>query len=501
MSRLALLACCLLTAACADPRFGDQATGQDSIAPEATANEAALDQRCIDFAARDWEVELTSPAAGDSIRDPATAHYEEVIQCALEQDRPEVASELTRRATLIEPDDLWLRWLQLHFGLELDRIDDSIEAFHVLARRAPEMVRELDLGLVSRFLSALMRSDRTRASALEVHDLLQGMGYRPPAPYFDDFLRMDHARLLLAQGHVERARDRLRPVLDIESIVLMRVDRRFSALWSEPGISSKFNLAEAARRDILRSRRAMNANPELMEAVYLHALVLLTANRDVAGLRITMNALERDQADPTRFIDRDEFRPWLLDVYGSFLYNLGRIDEGRKARRAASGLDDGRINIGPAINHAMYLMLEGRAHEALELLPHLGDASPYGEALIENVRVCASAQLGDTTGAEAALRRLESRSSDGPSAYTGALICVGDIEKAAAHVVRRLESDRTREGALLMLQRGPTARAVAMPIEARIEAAREAIRRHPDVVAAARRVGRVETLPVRVGSY
>lgn len=425
----------------------------------------------------------------------------QIANCAMNQKEYQVAFDHADRATTLKPDIPWLQVIRLYLGMSLDRPDASLDALDVLSRIGPGEVRGADVEVIGDLLRAAREADPDGDQELEAHEALVRIGYVPTAPYFDDFLKMDHARLLLERNRVEEARARLVGIVDIDFVVEMRVDRLYDPLRGDPAFEAQLDVAAAAERDVARSREAMAANPRLMEAVYMHSMVLLAAMRDAEGLAAIQQALERDAADPEAFTDGDDFRNWLVNMHGYFLYNLGRVDEGRAALQEAAGLKErGEVNVSNIINYGSYLLLEGKAKDAYDLLPRIGEPSPYGRGWIEEIRACAGAQLGDAELKRAGLEYLEAHESDNPAARTRALLCADDLDAAAALMIRRLENRETRREALLALQITPPRSAVGLPHRTFLRDQYAALRERPDVLAAALAVGRIETVPVRPGS-
>lgn len=480
--------------ASADPgASADTTTIHEIFAGVRSADCAAYLSRAVDI--------TRSPAfERDESKDDQVVYLWQVATCAMKEGEHEIAFDHADRATRLKPDIPELQLIRLDLGLYHDRPEASLDALDVLSRISPDQVRGADVELISHLLRASREVDDTGDGELQAYAALERAAYRPPAPYFDDFLRMGHARLLLERGRAAESRKRLVGITDIDSVVEMRVDRLYDGLRGEPSFEALLDVEAAVERDIDRSRKAMLANPRLMEAVYLHAMVLLTAMRDREGLALVQDALHRD-ADHEAFADGEEFRNWLLNLHGYFLYNLGRVDEGRAALREAAGLlERGDVNVSNNINYGRFLILEGRARDALELLPKIGEPSPYGRGWIELLRTCAGAQLGDAGLKRAGLEYLKAHESDNPAALTQALLCVDDLDAAAAQMIRRLENRKTRRDALLALQTSPPRSDAGLPYRKLLYDQYAALRARPDVRKAALAVGRLETLTVEPGS-
>jgi tetratricopeptide (TPR) repeat protein len=421
-----------------------------------------------------------------------------LANCAYELDRLAAAFKYADRAAAIDPESEWPQVLRMYYGYRHGNPEASLDALHVLSRIAPERVREADEGLVNALLREASKLDPKGGRELAAFAWLDNAKYAVPPPNFDDFMRMRRGRLLLGRGRVEEARRVLRGVASIDAIVEMRVDRRFDPLRGEPAFESQLEVRAAAAKDVERTRAAMRANPRSMEAVFRHTTVLGQVARDAEALAIVDEALARIDAEPAAFDDVEDYRNWMFQRRGTLLSSLGRTEEARAAMQTAAGLKEhGEVNVSNAINLAGHLVAEGRAAEALALVPRVGEASPYGKAWIETVRTCAGVQLKDEELVAAALDNLKAREADNPAALTRALLCTNDLDGAAASMIRRLVDEEMRAQALLDLQDTlDSGRKEDFPFGKTLQARFVALRDRKDVRAAVAKVGRIEKLPL-----
>lgn len=422
-----------------------------------------------------------------------------IANCGFSLGKYDIAFRYADRAAELDPEDEWLQTLRMYYGTDHGRPEASLDALQVLSRIEPSRVRELDLRNVDELLRAARDASPDGDEALAAYEALDRAGYVVAPPNFDDFLRMGRGRLLLERGRVADAGAVLRGVVDASSIVEMRVDRAFDPLRADPAFVRQVDIAAAVRKDLERSRGAMQADPKSMEAVYLYAGVLDLAMRDADGLELVEEVLARDRADPAAFHDADEYRNWINNKRANFLYSIGRADEGREALVRAAGLQEhGTTNVSNIINLGGYLIAEGRGAEAVALIPRIGRPSPYGQAWIESMRSCAGVQLKDEKLRLAGLEYLRSHEADNPAALSRALICSNDLDAAAALMIRRLSDRELRTSALLDLQITPPSRLDAFPFHRAMSARFDALRDRADVRDAVAKVGRIERLPVRL---
>lgn len=462
--------------------------------------EALRGPNCAEHLARASEIVAMPEFESRQSTDDQAVFLWQVGNCALDSEAYDLAFRSMVRVVAMKPSAKWPQIVVLGLGVAFDRADASLDALLVLADIEPEAVRAIDLDLLRPLMRAAQEADANGDRQLALYEALAKAAFMPPPPYSDDSFRMGHGRLLLERGRVEEARERLSTVVDVESVVTMRVERLFDPLRSDPEFEARLELAGAVERDVSRSRKAIEDNPALLEAVYLHSRVLESANRASDALALVDAAVARHAADPAAYTDAGEFLNWVTNSRGTLLYDVRRFDEGREAMRDAAFMPErGETNTSNMINYIAYLLAEGKAAEALEHLPKVGGASPFGKAWVESIRSCVSALLGDDATRIQALAYLETHGSDNPSALTRAYLCSNDLEGGAAWMIRRLGDRKLRADALLALQVKPATAADELPYRAELRARLGKLREREDVRAAVEAVGRIEVLPVIVG--
>lgn len=385
--------------------------------------------------------------------------------------------------------------------LALDGRDNALalQSFDAVSANTPHYLDRLEIRTVWSVLRAVREADPSGAAELRVHEALLARNYSPEPGMSDDGLRRDHARLLLERGQTSRARERIAPVTDPQTLLVVRIDKRFDALRADPDFEQRFDLRSALERHIARARERAAAHPRLLALqhdIVQSVRMLGRPEQALAELdRVLARAHSADGA--SQFDDYADQINWLLNERGYILYDLGRREEARTAFGQAIGVGEGgHWNVSQVINFASMLQAEGRAGEALEVLRTMGRASPYGDMWAAAVRACAAEQLNDTALRDEAMTFLREHESDNPAALTRGLLCVNDLDGAAAAYVRRLRNPAEREGALLALQIYEPPRVVLSEQEAEINGRKAAVRDRPDVRAAAEEVGRIERVPL-----
>jgi len=420
---------------------------------------------------------------------------ERLLHCASYRDDEQVALEVGRAALALRMPRASI--LALRAGLHSRDDALALAAFDDLASRAPGRLKERSDQDVLRVIAAARRTDPTGATELRVHDRLIALKYELRHGS-EDTLRVAHAHALVRRGQLDRARQRLGPVVDPREILTLRVSRVFDPLRRDPEFERRLDVRVAAEANLVRARAEVAVRPRRLQRVRALARALRWFGRGQEALTALDRAIARASAPEARyrFDDVGEFLPWLLNAKGSALYELGRTEEAHAALRSAITEEDPGSRADHLINFAGGLEAEGKAAEAMALLRRAGwNLSPYGRMASASVTACAAEQLGDAKALAAAMTYLREHERDAMRLRAQALLCVNDIDEAAAVYVRRLRDPVESVDALLALQIYSES-ASRLPRVA-IRAQRLAlVRERPEVRAAIEAVGHIEQVPL-----
>jgi hypothetical protein len=424
----------------------------------------------------------------------------QVAACAMTSRQFATALDVADRILAIDPDMFVAHRIRLYAGMIEERHETALDALQVMARTDPDVLRAFEIENVSSVLRAAGDLDATGDRKLAVYEALAGVGYMPPPPATDEFLRVGHARLLLERGRIDEARARLAPVEDVDFLVAMRIERLFDPLRGDPSFEARLDLAAAMERDLARSQASMKEHPGLLQAVYRHLQNLDKAQRDEEAVGLAQATLARLHAEPQAYSDAGEYEPWILNQLGYLLYGLGRAQEGAAMLGAGARLEErSQPNVSQVINLAGYLVREGRGADALALLGQVRRASPYGRAWIESLRSCCGVLTGDEPMRAEGLAYLQEHVDDNPPALMRALLCSDDAEGAAALMIRRLGNPEWRSSAILALQRTLATGTEALAFQKLLSERFDRLRSRADVLQALEPVGRLETIPFDLG--
>ncbi|HEU4429438.1 MAG TPA: hypothetical protein VFT98_11835 [Myxococcota bacterium] len=384
------------------------------------------------------------------------------------------------------------RLTQLGLMIWEEENEAAFVAFTALARSSPALVRRLAASSIDD-----LTNDLSTENSLALYEALESAGWQGERVQDDARLRLAHARLLAERGRTSEARERLHDPLPAATVIAIRSDRRFDALREDAAFEQRLDVARAAERDLARVRAEIAARPQSIEAAIRSITALRALGRTAEAIREAERALALDEAsDGAHYADRDARLNWLLNAYADALFEADRADDAQSAllRAIAHGEND-EPNVSQALARALALSDEGRAAEALAELDHIEGTSGYERLWIEAIRVCAGQQLDDFRRRGRALAKLES-DGEWSAARVRALLCIGDLDTAAAVYIARLQDPAAREEALRVLQRYANPPERALPQRALIRERQRALARRPDVAAAAMELGRIEDLPI-----
>ncbi|HEX8654150.1 MAG TPA: hypothetical protein VF693_02870 [Allosphingosinicella sp.] len=253
-------------------------------------------------------------------------------------------------------------------------------------------------------------------------------------------------------------------------------------------------LRRALEREDRATAAALAARPGSVPVVHERAQHLSSVGRSGEALAV----LEPLLRDVRATVAADEDGMWAILEAVNALLDLGRRDEAVALMERLVALDlalDPQL-IGARIDHVDVLRVAGRPAAALAYALRLRPeaelhANAGGQRWVEAGIVCSLVDIGRRAEAAPYLAPLQDR-DDSPMALTMALLCLNDLDAAAALLVRQLGSDDPG-AAIQTLQEYEIAGAASPdPLAPRMDA----VRRRPEVVAALARVGRALRLPL-----
>lgn len=392
-------------------------------------------------------------------------------------------------------------WLWgLRFALEFDRKQwvaamATIEAMH---RDRPKALAALEVSWLAHLDRELKdaHEDGPRRRLLAI---LTAPGYTPAEPVATvDWARQSYAEILMASSDRAAARAQVAAVTNPAILIELSFDPRFRTM-----LPADLDLRAAFERDLARTRAIMAANPDLLGPLHVAANALLRLGRPQEALALLESARARVEDETHPFADAGEKIHWWWDNLARTNERLGRTDAAIAAFRAGAKQGEGSdLNVSQTINLAHALNRAGRPREALATLAAFGPsslASPYGYAEMHQARGCANILIGDRAGAAKDLEYLRAHEADNRSALSSLLLCMNDLDGAAAAFIRRLDDPDQRGETLAELadyDPSPIARP-ANPTASKLPA----LKARPDVRAAIARAGGTRRIHLQPREY
>jgi tetratricopeptide (TPR) repeat protein len=455
---------------------------------------AAYDQGDCKTALR-FGLPLIAATGSTGLGDEAEAvAHEIVVRCETESGANEKAYAHALAGTRLEnsSDYLWL----VRLGVELDtkEFDAAVATVEAMSQGRGKALNAIPLQWmwsINRQLKDAGKDD-LRGRFLKV---LAGDAYAPIEAYGPiDGFRSGYAEMLLAAGDEAAAGPLIAGLADPTALVRASLDPRTRAF-----VPPSVDFRAAAERQLALHKQAAAIHDDRLAPLNYAADDLRLLGRPQEALELLQSASARVD-DPATFSDRDEQLVWWWDGIGRSHAALGQYEESVAAFGKGAALNEGgSLNISQVINLASYQLRFGRAEEALKTMAAFDDpkrtGSPYGEMQVRIVRGCARALTGRNAEAAADLAYLTAHDKDDPGGRTELLLCMGDLDGAAAAVIERLQDPERSAGALLFLSDYDDP-PVPFPND-RIRTHLKALKERPDVKAAIEKAGGTRRFPLQ----
>jgi tetratricopeptide (TPR) repeat protein len=440
-------------------------------------------------------VPLMDAAGGTGLPDEAEAiGYDIVALCEEGSGKGEAAYAHALRGTKLEhsSDTLW--HLRLFHEMHDDRAEAAVATIEAMSQGRGAALNSAPLPWMGQIDRALKEpgKEAVRRRFLKV---LGSDSYAPDDAFgSNDWFRIPYAVLLAGEGNGEGARAVLSKLKTPTGLAEASLDPRLRAVMP-PAV----DMRAAAEAELASHKDAMQLHPDRLAAVVQAAGDLRQLGRDQESVTL-LNSVAAKLNDPEAFSDRDEQMSWWWDSLGRAYTTLGRYDEALSAfQKGGSQKEGGSLNFSQLINLAAMQNDFGRGEEALKTLKAFDDparkGSPYGVMQIHIVRACGFATAGRPAEAAADLAFIKAHDKDDPAALGDTLLCLGDMDGAAAAFIARLDDPDRRAAALRTLSdfdAPPASKPIGVGSK-RLPA----LKQRPDVKAAIARAGGVRRFNIQ----
>ncbi|WP_421569047.1 hypothetical protein [Stenotrophomonas sp. PD6] len=276
-------------------------------------------------------------------------------------------------------------------------------------------------------------------------------------------------------------------------LMRLRADKRFDRYLRRD--DPRYDPVAASRRHIDRLRVEAMLSPGVNEtAVELSDALMVAGDlQDVVGMTTRLAEASREAGSAPPELARHV--AWMLDTRSRAFRRLGKTDEAVDTQLLAVRMAEPE---GDTVSHRLNLAgLYAALHRPLmarEMMKGLDDLSTYGQSSRALIDLQIALQLNDAAAATRAREQLFASRNDTPGHYRDGLLLENRMDDAAAGMIAQLADPMDRSTALLELQ--DTREAPPLPEEVLLTARWKQLKQRPDVQAAVRRVGRIESYPL-----
>ncbi len=348
-------------------------------------------------------------------------------------------------ALIESPDELW--HLRLSFELEGRRYGDAVTTVEVMMQGRGAALNSVPEQWFYQMDNAL-KADGPKPLRRRLLAVLASGSYIPdtPAASVDPF-RIRYARLLDEAGDAAAAKHTIEQIEDPSTLLDASLDPRLRKF-----VPADLDLRRQVELKLAELRTVMQLRSEFLGPLIYAATYLRVLGRPAEALAL-LDSVKSKTADPKAFIDRDKQLPWWWDARARAYTMLGRYDDEVAAYRSGAGVNEnGGVNVSQTVNLAQTQVEIGRPADALDTLKVFDDAapnaSPFGIMQIRFTRACARMLLGKLAEADQDVQFVRDHEKDAPQTVTETLLCIGDLDGAAASLVRHLDDPEERASAL-----------------------------------------------------
>lgn len=462
--------------------------------------EALADLRNGNYGKAGPELEglLAAPGFGELTSDARFNTFNIAAALALQNHQYAKAHRLAVQATGFEQASgaVWMtRLVSAMFIKDLPDAGRSVEA---IAGRWPDQlgnIRPQGIAQLHHSLRIAHQYDVDRAML----DALFDADWQAGSSTYDSLWR-DLALMRIEHGEIDQAVRVAHRIGSAETMVSMRVDKRFDPVTrADP---NAFDVNRVLDAQIRSARARVTAHPDRLEAVHRLQDLLLEKGKYAEVLAVSQDAVAHaEKGDGEQaYSDFNDNYNWVLNQRSLALGHEGHWDEAvREMVRAARRPEDGGGNVSQSINLAgIYTDLD-QPDKAAAAIVEPGAMSPYGRMQLEYVRLQIAIEKNDADAVAEHMAYLKKHRDDDIATWQRALLRQGDLDAAAGVLIERLKSPDWRNLALVEMQH--YLRGQMTPTMKMIDQRWNTLTARPDVLAAMTRVGRVEHFDIVATGY
>ena len=372
-----------------------------------------------------------------------------IVECAANDGDKAPMYQDALRATAASPSTIYVWRTRFNYEINQKDYDAALTTLELEAQGHERALNDLPI----EYLDYIHRElDRANDKA---HDFrlikLMSTAYHPTQPFADiEGVRLIYARKLYDNGDKAAARDLINATQTFSGLMEIMADPEFSAL-QDP----KVDLQLAAERQYVEDGITLSEHPDSLQGVIRVADDLRHLGRYQEAAAKLEGARAR-LANPGSFVDQQYQLAWWWNDLADTYISLGDYDRMVASFRGAIAVGEmGKPNVSQALNLSIQQIRFGHHQDALTTLATVpqgpGSLSPYGTMVYHYAHGCAAYRAGQKSEADQDVAYVIAHETDAPGDTAGLLLCVGDLDRAAASLIRQLENSEKKSGILWLL--------------------------------------------------
>lgn len=371
--------------------------------------------------------------------------YNVVVPCEVEKGDRKSALAHAQAGTLLNDSSNYLWRYRLWLALELKMFEEAVVTVEAMTRGRGAALNNVPIQWLYSISRQLLDppNPELRERLLKV---VTDPSYMPDAPDETvDGFRYSYATILAERGDKDAASAQIGQIENPDSLIDLSLDPRTRAL-----LPADFDVRAVTEKKLRVLQQKFVEHPRRLSFVNDAAMLMRRLGRYQDSLTL-LRSVEGKIADPKQWEDADQI-VWWWDGVARTLASLDRYAEAVAAFRKGAELNEGStVNVSQVINLSTAQLVFGHPADALVTLAAFDDparkGSPYGEMQMRLTRGCARYLVGHQQ-AQADLEYMVAHERDAPAALTGLFLCRGDLDGAAASMIRRLDNPDQRVSAL-----------------------------------------------------
>ena len=440
--------------------------------------------------------------------------YAMAAASAREAGRHKEAYAHTLSGTKLKGAHVFLWQLRLGSELVSNRYADAVATVEAVASRSPDTLNEWPILWLNQLNNQVGKlPDKGVQRRLLV--ILTGPSYQPQEAAADlSGFRRDLASIKLEEGDIAGAKTLMAGVLSPRIMIRASTDPRLSSI-----LPADFDVRALAEQRLAQLREIAVSHPGSMAAVLDIAQYLRMLGRAEESLA-TINTASPMDVQAAGFTDLDRQLNWWWDGLANSHLMLGHYDAAIAAlRQGAKAKENSVPNVSQALNLAEVQLRFGHPEDALATLAPfeqmapasaskkighspvpIGSAagrnmSPYGEMVYRTIHGSALFALGRAEEASGDVAYAAAHEKDNGRGLIFLQIYAGDMDAAAAALIRRLDDPDSRSEAIIQMSECDDP-PVALPPDP-FETGLNQLALRPDVKAAIARAGGVRRFHIQ----